>query len=128
MAAGIIPRGGPSFALGAEDLEDRWLQRTARVLSKMPVPTRLFFRLGLRLFDLVLPAMCLKKAVTVRDLSGPERTRLFEVLEHAPFPCPLCVLLVKLLVFPAFYGLPEAKEAGGYRERFTIPSFEAVKD
>ncbi len=128
MASGIIPRGGPSFALGAEDLEDKWLPRTGRVLSRMPLPTRLAFRLSLHLFDLILPAVCLKRAVNLTGLSGPERTRLFGFLEHAPFPGPYCVLMAKLLIFPAFYGLPEVKEAVGYRERFPNPSFEGIKD
>ena len=57
-----------------------------------------------------------------------DRTRLFHAIENSKFPGHLTILVAKVLVFPAFYGLPEVKQAIGYQERFPVnPDFEGLK-
>lgn len=128
MAGAIIPRGGESFRIGAADLEEKWLPRIDYIMSRMPLLTRLGFRLTFHILNRVLPFLFLKRRAQLVDLDEFERTRLFRMMEGSAFPGPLAVLLTKVLVFPAFYGLPEAKQAIGYEERFPNPQFEGLKD
>jgi len=94
----------------------------------MPLLTRSGFRLNLHILNRLLPFLFLKRRSQLTGLDEFERTRLFKMIESSAFPGPLAVLLTKILVFPAFYGLPEAKEAIGYEERFPNPRFEGLKD
>lgn len=128
MAGAIIPRGGGSFRLGAADLKEKWLPRTDYILSRMPLLTRLNFRMNFHILNRVLPLLFLRRRTQLTELDEFERTRLFRMMEGSAFPGPLAVLLTKILVFPAFYGLPEAKQAIGYGERFSNPQFEGLKD
>lgn len=126
MAEGIIPSGG-SFEYGAEALAARWLPRTDYILQRMPQLTRLFFRAGLHIFDRLLPVLYMKRPRPLSELDATVCTQIFSRMEHAAFPGALAVMVVKLMVLPAFYGLPEVKAAIGYKERFENPAFERVK-
>ena len=129
MAGGIIPRGGASFELGAADLADKWLPRTDYMLSKMPVPTRMVLLITIRLLNYVWPVLHMKKFRQLAGMEEMERTELFHLIENSPFPAPVSIIIVKLLVFPAFYGLPEVKDAIGYREKIDHGAqFEGLKD
>lgn len=129
MGSGVIPRGGESFALGAADLEDKWLPRTDHLLYRMPLPTRLALRLVTRILNYAWPLVYMKKMKPLTAMDEQERTELFHIIENSPAPGPLTILVVKVLVFPAFYGLPEVKEAIGYQEKFpNNPDFVGLKD
>jgi hypothetical protein len=129
MAGGVIPRGGDSFALGAADLEQKWLLRADSMMSKMPAFTRLELKCITHLLNFILPALYMKRFKTLISMDEQERTKLFGIMEKSGFLGPVSILLVKILVFPAFYGLTEAKEAIGYQERFSNnQGYEGVKD
>jgi hypothetical protein len=130
MAGGIIPRGGESFELGAADLEEKWLPRTDHMLSRMPAMTRLELKCIMHVFNYALPILYNKKRfMPLTAMDERERTKLFHIVEKSRFLGPVSILLVKILVFPAFYGLSEVKDAIGYREKFlNSPQFEGIKD
>lgn len=129
MASGVIPRGGPSFALGAADLQDKWLPRTDHMLSRMPIVTRLGLRSATLILNYLWPLLHLKKLRPLTAMDEQERTELFHLIENAAFPGPLTLIVVKLLVFPAFYGLDEVKQAIDYQEKFpNSPDFVGIKD
>lgn len=129
MGSGVIPRGGPSFDLGAADLADKWLPRTDHMLARMPILTRLVLRAVTRILNYAWPLRYLKKFKPLTAMEEQERTELFHVITHAAFPGPVTILVVKLLVFPAFYGLDEVKAAIDYRERFpNSPDYVGPKD
>jgi len=129
MGSGVIPRAGQSFALGAASLEDTWLPRTDHLLSRMPLATRLALRLAVHVLNYVWPLLYMKKFTPLTSLDEQERTELFHIIENSPAPGPQTILVVKVLVFPAFYGLPEVKEAIGYAEKFSVsPDYVGPKD
>jgi len=128
MGSGVIPRGGRNFALGAADLEDKWLVRTDYLLSRMPLPTRLGLKLAVHVLNYGWPLMYFRKFKALTSMDEQERTELFHVIESSRFPGSMSILVVKVLVFPAFYGLAEAKDAIGYQEKFPNPEFEGLKD
>lgn len=129
MASGVIPRAGKSFAPGAADLEDSWLPRTDHLLSRMPLATRLTLRLAARVLNYAWPLIYMKKFTPLTALDEQERTELFHIIENSPAPGPQTILVVKVLVFPAFYGLPQVKEAIGYQEKFSnSPDYVGPKD
>jgi hypothetical protein len=128
MAGGVIPRGGASFALGAADLENKWLPRTDYMLSKMPFLTQIGLRMTARFLNYVWPVLYMKRFKQLISMEEQERTELFHLIENSHFPGPLSILIVKVLVFQAFYGLPEVKDAIGYREKFDNPDFKELKD
>ncbi|MEA3224140.1 MAG: hypothetical protein U9P49_13390 [Thermodesulfobacteriota bacterium] len=129
MGRGVIPRGGENFTLGAADLEDKWLPKTDYMLSRMPPLTRLGLRLGVRLLNCVWPLLYLRELTAMTSMDENELTEMFYMIENSEFPGPLSLLIVKILVFPAFYGLEEVKDAIGYKEKFpNHPDFEGLKD
>ena len=129
MAGGVIPRAGMRFALGAADLEEKWLPRTDHLLARMPLATRLALRLAARVLNYAWPLIYMKKFTPLTAMDEQERTELFHIIENSPPPGPQTILVVKVLVFPAFYGLPEVKEAIGYREKFALsPDYVGPKD
>jgi hypothetical protein len=128
MAGGIIPPGG-SFEPGAAGLAEKWLPRTDYLLSRMPVLTRLELRGTLRVLNRILPVLFLKRLSPLTALDEQELSRLFRIADKSAFLGQVSIMLVKILVFPAFYGLPEVKDAIGYRERFAnSPEFEGIKE
>jgi hypothetical protein len=129
MASGVIPRGGKSFDLGAADLEDKWLFRTDHMLSRMPIMTRLSLRMIIHVLNYAWPLLYMKEFKPLTDMDEQERTELFHIIEQATFPGPLTILVVKVLVFPAFYGLSEVKHAIDYQEKFpNSPDYVGPKD
>ena len=129
MGKGVIPRGGESFILGAADLEDKWLPRTDYLLSRMPLLTRIGIRLAVRLLNYAWPLLYLRDLKAMTSMDEYELTEMFHIIEHMNAPGPASLLIVKILVFPAFYGLQEVKGAIGYKEKFpNHPDFEGLKD
>ncbi len=129
MAKGVIPKGGQSFSLGAADLEDKWLPRTDYMLSRMPLPSRIGLKLAVQALNYIWPLQYLKKFKPMTSMDENELTEMFHLIENATFPGPAALLIVKILVFPAFYGLEEIKEAIGYKEKFpNHPNFKGMKD
>jgi hypothetical protein len=129
MAGGIIPRGGASFELGAADIEDKWLPRTDFILSKMPVTSRFALRIAVHVLNYAWPVLLMKKFKQLINMDEQERTELLHLIENSPFPGPLSLLIVKILVFPAFYGVKEVKDAIGYREKFDHnESYKGIRD
>jgi hypothetical protein len=128
-AGGLIPGGGPNFELGAADIEDMWLPRTDFILSKMPAATRIVLMMMVHVLNYVWPVLYMKKFRQLINMDEQERTELLHLVENSPFPGPLSLLIVKVLVFPAFYGVMEVKDAIGYKEKFDhSEGFKGVKD
>ena len=129
MAGGIIPRGGESFILGTADLEEKWLPRTDQMLSRMPSLTRMELKCFMHALNYVLPILSKRRFIPLTDMDEVERTELFHIVEKSRLLGTASILLVKILVFPAFYGLSEVKDAIGYREKFpNSPEFEGIKE
>jgi hypothetical protein len=120
VAGGIIPSGGPSFAPGAADLADTWIPRTERVMSRMPYATRMLMKACLNILNYALPIRYAGRFAPLTSLDEHSRTRLLRDMERSGSLGAAGLLLVKVLIFPAFYGLAEVKEALGYRERFKV--------
>jgi hypothetical protein len=118
MAGGIIPRGGASFELGAADIEDKWLPRTDIILSRTPFVTRFTLRVMVHILNYAWPVIFMGKFKQLVNMDEQERTELLHLIENSAFPGPFSLLIVKVLVFPAFYGIIEVKDAIGYKEKF----------
>ncbi len=129
MAGGIIPRGGDSFEMGAADLEDKWLPRTDYMLKRMNIINRTSLRYAAKFVNYFWPIRYLGKFRPLTEMSEEECTALLHKIENSGFPGSATILIIKVLVFPAFYGLPEVKDAIGYKERFpNSPDFEGIKE
>ena len=129
MAGGIIPRGGKSFALGAADLEEKWLPRADHLVSRMPIASRFALRLAVKFLNYFWPIRYMKRFRPLTGMTEKERTALFHKIENSGSLGAATLLLIKILIFPAFYGLGEVKEAIGYAEKFPDnPYFEGLKD
>jgi hypothetical protein len=129
IAGGIIPRGGSSFELGAADLEEKWLPRADYLLSRMPVISQLALKFAAILLNYLWPIVYLRRFTAMTNLSEEKRTMLFQKIEGSGFFGTAFLVPIKAIVFPAFYGHSEVKEAIGYREKFSnADNFEGVKD
>ncbi|MEA2102173.1 MAG: hypothetical protein U9P80_06320 [Thermodesulfobacteriota bacterium] len=129
MGSGIIPSGGSSFEVGAAELSEKWLPRTDYMLSRMPFMTRFGLRAICHVLNYGWPLVFMRNHRPMTSMDERELTEMFHFIEHSPFPGPLSILIVKVLVFPAFYGLDEVKDAIGYHEKFpNSPDFEGLKD
>ena len=128
IGSGLVPTGGQNFKIGAAELADKWVPRTDYLLSRMPFLTRYGLKFFIHLLNRVWPLLYLRRLRTLEKMNEKERTRLFHAIENSKFPGHLTILVAKVLVFPAFYGLPEVKQAIGYQERFPVhPDFEGLK-
>lgn len=129
MGRGIIPAGGPHFALGAGDMESKWLPRADYYISRMPVFTRLGIRLLLRVIDYALPVYIMKRAISITRLDDGRLEKLMDRAEKSGVIGAFAVVFIKVLISPAFYGVPEVQEAIGYSPRFPAPEhFECFKE
>ncbi len=128
MGAGIIPKGGDHFEIGAKDLEDKWLPRTDYMLSRMNIISRTGLRYAAKFVNYFWPIRYLWKFKPITKMTEKECTNLFHKIENSAFPGPANILIVKVLVFTAFYGLEEVKDAIEYQERYpNSPDFEGRK-
>lgn len=128
LGRGIIPSGGVHFALGAGDIQEKWLSRADYLVARMPMITRGGFKILISLLDFILPVIYLKRLRSVTTLSDTVLERLCQKAEASGAGGKALLLFVKILIFPAFYGTAEAREALGYQERFpNAPDFEGVK-
>ena len=129
MGSGIIPRGGENFSLGAADLSEKWLPRTDYILSRMNYLTRTGMCILLKILNYVWPFIYLKKISQIANLPEKTITELFEKIEHSGSGFAALILLVKILICPAFYGLEEVKNAIAYKEKFPgNPDYVGMKD
>ena len=128
VAGGIIPGKGAGFALGAEDLADKWIPRTEYVVSRMPVLTRMLVKACLHVFNYAWPLRYAGRVTPLTSLDGQARTKILRDVERSGPLGAAGLLLMKVLVFPAFYGLAEVKEAIGYSERFASGATGESKD
>lgn len=128
LGRGMIPAGGPHFALGAVHVADQWLARADYAIFRMPFLTQLGIRLLLVFVDYAWPVFFLRRFVSVTRLSEDRLELLMHRAEASTLWCPLVMTLLKALVFPAFYGTAEAKAAIGFAEKFPVPDeFEGGK-
>jgi hypothetical protein len=129
VGRGIIPAGGPYFALGAGDLENKWLPRADYALFRMPFFTRLAIRMTLRVIEFALPVYIMKRFISIRRLDDGRLEQLMDRAERSGVLGAAAMVIIKVLIFPAFYGLREAQEAIGYSARFPVPPFfESLKE
>lgn len=129
MGRGIIPAGGPFFSPGAGDMAHRWLPRVDYALSRMPPFTRAGIKVMLWLIDYGLPAYTLKRLVSIRRLEDDRLETMMDRAERSGVPGAAAVALVKVLIFPAFYGIKEVQDAIGYSPRFSKAEyFERLKE
>lgn len=129
MGRGIIPSGGPYFAPGAGDLENKWLPRVDYALFRMPVLTRLAIKTMLRIVDYGLPLYIMKRFVSITRLGDDRLERLMDLAEKSGVFGAAAMVIIKVLIFPAFYGIKEVQEAIGYNTRFPVAEhFERLKE
>jgi len=129
MGRGIIPEGGPYFVFGAKNFESRWLPRVDYALFRMPVVTRLGIKIMLRILDYVLPLLILKRLVSMTRLPDDQLETLMDGSEKSWVIGAATVAIIKVLIFPAFYGIKEVQDAIGYGARFPVPeNFECLKE
>ena len=128
VGRGIIPSGGPHFSLGAGDVERQWLPRADYAIFRMPLFTRLAIRMMLRIIDFALPVYIMKRIISLTRLDDEQLEELMERAEKAGAFGAAAMVIIKVLIFPAFYGLPEAQAAIGYSARFPSPYFKALKE
>lgn len=128
VGRGMIPVGGPYFELGAAHVADQWLVRVDYSISRMPFLTRLGLKLLLLFVDYGGPVIFLRRFVSITQLSESQLEALLHRAEQSGTLGTVMVMLLKVLVFPAFYGTPEAKAAIGFAEKFPLPDeFEGLK-
>ena len=129
MGRGIIPSGGPYFSLGAGDLESRWLPRVDYALFRMPGVTRWGLKMMLRMIDYGLPLYILKRVVSLTRLSDDQLETLLDAAEKSGVLGGAAMVIVKVLIFPAFYGLGEVQGAINYSPKFPVATyFECLKE
>lgn len=128
LGRGMIPCGGDFFELGAASIEERWLPRADYYISRMPLLTRLGIKLMLYALDCAGPFVFARRVALLSRMDEDGLVSLLHRLEHAGPLGDGIMVVVKSLVFPAFYGTEEAKKAIGYVEKFPVPEdFEGVK-
>ncbi len=129
MARGIIPAGGPHFGPGAGDLSHKWLPRVDYAMFRMPAPTRWGLKLILGLADYGLPIYLMKRMVSITRLTDDQLERLMDAAEKSGVMGAAAAVIIKVLIFPAFYGLQEVQEAIGYAPAFPVAEhFECLKE
>lgn len=129
IGSGIIPSGGIHFEIGAIDLKDKWLPKTDHLLSRMPLFTKLILKFTIHIINYLCPILYYHKFKTLTKMDEKSRTKLFHIIENSGLLGPVMINVVKVLVFPSFYGLQEVKDAIGYEARFPdLPEFEGLKD
>ncbi|MFZ5564495.1 MAG: hypothetical protein ACOZBW_10620 [Thermodesulfobacteriota bacterium] len=128
VGRGMIPAGGPHFALGAVHVADQWLARVDYSMSRMPFLTRLGLKIMLVLVDYGWPIVFSRRFVPVTRLSENDVETMLHRAERSGILGTGMVMLLKVLVFPAFYGTAEARKAIGFAEKFPVTDeFEGVK-
>lgn len=129
VGRGLIPSGGPYFPLGAGDIEQKWLPRADYVLSRMSFFTRFGIKCWLHAIDYGWPILMMKRLRSLRRMDEAQLEALLEKVEHFGIIGPASLVMAKVIVFPAFYGVPEAAEAICYNTPFSVPeNFEGMKD
>lgn len=129
MGRGIIPAGGPHFALGAGDIQSQWLPRADYAIFRMPFFTRLAVKFTLRVVDYALPIFIMKRAVSITRLDNDRLERLMERAEKSGVLGAAALVIIKVLIFPAFYGVEEVRKEVGYSAKFPVPPhFECLKE
>ncbi len=129
MGRGIIPPGGPYFSPGAGDLAHKWLPRVDYALFRMPFLTRTGLKIMLGIVDYGLPVYKMKRLVSITRLKDGQLETLMDKAERAGVLGAAAIMIVKVLIFPAFYGIKEVQDAIGYRPRFPVAEhFERLKE
>ncbi len=129
MGAGMIPCGGDDFELGAADLKDQWLPLSDHLVSRMPAIMRYGLKFLLHLVNYGWPWAFGRTLKPMTKMAETDIAAMFERMEKMPFPIPVNLLLVKILVFTGFYELDEVKDAIGYQTKFANhPAFEGIKE
>ena len=110
-------------------MESQWLPRVDYAVRRMPPMTCLGIKIMLRLMDYALPLLTIKRLVSLTRLDNDRLVTVMGRAESLGALGAAGVVVVKVLIFPAFYGLKEAQEAIGYSPRFpTPPYFEGLKE
>lgn len=129
MGRGLIPSGGPHFRPGAGDLTHHWLPRVDYALSRMPFITRTGLKLMLGMMDYGLPIYIMKRPVSITRLKDVQLEVLIDRTERSGVPGAAAMVIVKVLIFPAFYGIKDVQSAMGYSPRFPETEyFECLKE
>lgn len=129
IGRGLIPSGGPYFALGADDVEKQWLSRVDYNLSRMPFFTRLGLKWLLYGLDYLWPLLVIRKTAALRHLNAAVLERLLHKAENTGVSGAAFMTVIKILVFPAFYGVKEVQQAIGYSTKFPLrEDFKGTKE
>jgi hypothetical protein len=129
MGRGLIPSGGPHFSPGAADMAHQWLPQVDYALSRMPVSTRMGLKIMLRIIDYGLPMLVMKRPVSITRLKDDHLEVLMDRTERSGVLGAAAMVIVKVLIFPAFYGIKEVQAAMGYSPRFPMPEyFQCLKE
>jgi hypothetical protein len=71
----------------------------------------------------------MKRVISIRRLDDEQLVKLMDRAEKSGVLGATAMVIIKVLIFPAFYGVPEAQEAIGYSARFPVPPhFESLKE
>ena len=129
MGRGLIPSGGPHFIPGAGDLAHHWLPRVDYALSRMPFITRTGLKIMLSMMDYGLPVYIIKRPVSITRLKDVQLEVLMDRAERSGVLGAAAMVIVKVLIFPAFYGIKDVQDAIGYSPRFPETEyFEGLKE
>jgi hypothetical protein len=129
VGRGLIPTGGPYFSLGARDIEQKWLPRADYVISRMSFFNRLGIKCWLHAIDYGWPMLMMKRLRSLRKMDESQLETLLDKVEHFGIIGVASLIMAKVIIFPAVYGVPAASVAIGYKTRFPVPDeFEGIKD
>lgn len=129
VGRGLIPAGGPHFALGAGDIEEKWLPRADYVISRMSFFNRLGIKSWLHAIDYGWPILMMKRLCSLRKMNEAQLESLLDKVEHFGIIGVASLVMAKVIIFPAVYGVPAASVAIGYKTKFPVPDeFEGIKD
>lgn len=129
VGRGLIPVGGPHFSLGAADIENKWLSRADYVVSRMSFFNRLGIKCWLHAIDYGWPILMMKRLRSLRKMDEGALEALLEKVEHFGIIGVASLVMAKVIIFPAVYGVPAASVAIGYTTKFPVPDeFEGIKD
>jgi len=83
----------------------------------------------LGMIDYGLPLYIMKRLVSIRCLADDQLEHLMERAEKSGVIGAAAVMIIKVLIFPAFYGIGEIQDTIGYSPTFPVAEyFEHLKE
>ena len=121
MAESIIPE-----AVMTDREKAGFITRLEKMISRFSPTDRKWFSAAVLMLDLA-PPVFIHSTHTFRNLTSDLAVRYVEKLEHSFFPFSLLFVMVRLLVFIAWYDSEKGYELTGYSPPPT-PDFRRIED